>query len=191
MVKLNKYDRIQVVKDFGLNTEENILVNKNNHLDFLNNLDNCSIRTFRDNDVSTPHYPFISKEEALKIIPSLLNDKYKIILATPINPDNCEFAGAAMINKRQIVVELAYGPGTVRRVTHDGKIDKRYFFNNFYPTNLDDDRLKTCLLNFKKTNLMNVIFEFSWYKNLVGYKKENFICWEITDDGTKKSKLYL
>ena len=190
---MNKYERIQFVKRIGLNTEENILIKPNTdikeYFNFLKNLDEFSLRTFRKDDKITPHYPIISKKNLIPKINELQKSGYNLILATPINPKDCKFAGAAWKTLDKIVIEIANGPGTVRRVTHNNEIDKRYIINKFnildnYPT-----EIKKCIYNFRRTKLDNVIFEFSWYNKLIGHKKENFICWEITDDGTKKSKI--
>lgn len=190
----NKFQRIELVRACGLNTEENILITPNtdvkDYIKFLNPLDFCSIRTFRNNEVKTPFYPFILKDDALKIISNLQNQGYSVILSTPINPKDCMFAGAAWQTADALIIEIVHGPGTVRRVTHENIIDNIYTLNNFLNEKTDNILLNKCIEQFRKTNLKNVIFEFSWYKIPVGYKKENFICWEITDDGTKKSKIF-
>jgi len=186
---MNKYERIKFVKDIGLNTEENMLINPNTHpadyLNFLNRFNECSIRTFKENELKTPHYPIIDKTDAIKRIKDLQRLNYNIILATPINPKDCEFAGAALQSESQLVIEIAYGPGTVRRVTHDNQIDKRYILGKNEMT--DNNKINMCVRKFRDTKLENVIFEFSWYNKPIGWRHENFICWEITDDGTKQS----
>ena len=185
----NKFERIQFVRDLDFNTEENILINPEDsddkHLKFLKNLDECSIRTFNELDgQSCPAYPIVKKEEAIKLIKSLKQKKYNIILATPINPADCLFAGAVMKSGDKIITEIANGPGTVRRVTHEGKIDKRYF-----NINTDNEKLNECLKEINDCYLDNIIFEFSYYNHPIGYKKQNFIVWEITDDGTNNSRI--
>jgi len=190
----NKYERIQFVRDLGFNTEENILIRPKDSVErykpFLDKLKRCSIRTFKDLEdfTTTPAYPIQSREKAYGIIDNLQKQKYNVILATPIDPANCMFAGAAHKGNRPIRIEIADGPGTTRRVTHEGKIDRDYFLSNKnYWTN--DTRVNECVKQIRKCHLKNVIFEFSYYKKPVGYKKENFIVWEICDDGSNQSKV--
>lgn len=186
----NKYERIQFVRDLGFNTEENILIKptdlSNNYRKFLNDLEKCSLRSFREEfeDFNSPAHPILTKKEAYSIIPKIRKQGYNIILAKPIDPKDCLFAGAVYKTSKNIVTEIADGPGTVRRVTRDGKIDRSY---SAYET--DDKKLNKCLAEFKNCHLENVIFEFSYYKIPVGYKKQNFIVWEITDDGSNNSRV--
>lgn len=185
----NKYERIKFVRNLGYNTEENILVNTEDTIKkyqpFLKKLKHCSIRTFNEFDsMACPAHPILTKNKAYELIPKLQTQGYNVILATPINPKDCLFAGATRKTLDELVTEIANGPGTVRRITHEGKVDERYIgskTSNLY--------LNNCLSEISNCHLNNVIFEFSYYKNPIGWKKENFIVWEITDDGTGESKV--
>jgi len=192
-MNLNKYERIEKVRLLGLNTEENILVKPDSksiiYQTFLKDLDKCSIRTFRNDEHNVPHYPILTKEEALNIIPILQKQEYNCIVATPIDPKDCEFAGACLKTIDELIIEIADGPGTVRRVTHESKIDRSYTIPIYSIQKTSDLKVNQCIAKFKNVYLNNIIFEFSWYKIPVGYNYENFICWEVTDDGTKKSGL--
>ena len=191
MKKLTKYDKIKLVRDYGLNTEENILVTPvtkpKKYLTFLANLSACSIRTFKDDNIKTPHYAHIEKLKALDLIPELQREKYNIILATPINPKDCAFAGCIWHGLETTIVEVADGPGTVRRVTHENAISRRYTLNNFTQENTNDPRINIALRKIRNIGFSHIIYEFSWYNKKVGHLNENFICWEMTDDGTGKS----
>lgn len=185
--KKNKYERIDFVKQLGFNTEDNFLIkpthNEDHYIDFINEHDYVSIRSFDNKDSHySPAYAHVRSNEAKTLISQLQKDNYNVILATPINPDDCLFAGCVHKTSANVVTEIADGPGTVRRVTHEGVIDRRY-----YGLNTNDKNLNYCLQKIKKTPLENVIFEFSYYNTHVGIKKDNFIVWEITDDGTGNS----
>jgi hypothetical protein len=190
--KRNKYERIQYVRELGFNTEENILVrptdNSSIYKDFIKKYKRISLRTFNDLDnLVTPHFPILTLDEALIKIPELQHKNIYCIVATPIDPKDCKFCGAAMKTGLQLFVDIADGPGTVRRVTHDGKIDRRYVLEKEGLKLTDDLELNKCLKQFKICLLEECIFEFSWYNHLVGYKKENLIVWEVTDCGNRKS----
>ena len=188
---MNKYERIEFVRELGLNTEENILIKPDESItiyqDFIEQESEFSIRTFRGDDLKTPHCPIVKKSELYTILDILQKDNYDIILARPINPKDCEFAGAIRKTLDSVIVEIADGPCTVRRVTHEGIIDKRYVLD-YFKRGTTDYKINSCLSEINKTGLTDVIFEFSYYKIPVGYKNQNFICWEITGDGTEKWK---
>jgi len=190
---MNKYEKIELVRTYGLNTEENILIRPSDNLvrmsQFLDGYNKCSVRTFRGDDVVTPHFPILRVIDAYIEVSRLIEKNYNVIVATPIDPKDCEFAGCAWLKENEMIIELAYGPGTVRRVTHQNIIDKRYHINFFNKSLTDDLRVNKAIKQFKETGLANVIFEFSYYNKPIGYKKNNLICWEITDDGYGLSKI--
>lgn len=187
----NKFERIKVIKLCDVNTEDSFLISGEHSENTLKNAlmsyDFISLRTFREKETHCPHYPYISVEIAIPIIKKLLFEGYSTIIAKPVNPEDCLFAGAAMKNGNQLTIEIADGPGTVRRVTNNGKIDRRYSVKSYELTN--DNMVNYCISQFNKIPLDNCIFEFSWYNKPVGYKQQNFILWEVTDDGTKKSTI--
>jgi|TARA_R100001530_G_scaffold34477_3_gene26932 hypothetical protein len=195
-MKSKKYERIRLVESFRLNAEDSILISvddKNDYEDFLKNLDNCSIRTEKVNSSVgnwlTPHYPFVPIDQASALIDGLRYSGYYVILGKPINPDDCLFAGAARKYGplEHLYIEIANGPGTVRRVTHEYKVDQSYDIQSRLETT-NDSKVNECIQNFRKVPLTDIIFEFSYYKPLVGIKNEHFICWEIVNEGKNNFK---
>lgn len=186
---LNKWERIQAVKIFGLNTEESILVTKDNlaivpKLPFLKNKKIFSLRTFSSDDNGLhPHYPVIDKAKLLKELKLLVRNGYSCIVATCIDPKHAEFAGCAYKRGKSITFEIAMGPGTVRRVTHDGKIDKSFTTGIFERTT--DKRFNYIISIIRRVPVDECIFEFSWYKMPVGHKKQHMIFWEVTGASKK------
>lgn len=190
--KRNKYERIQYVRSLGFNTEDSILVKPGDNLKqyqkFIKKLDKISLRTFNQkDDLYAPHFPILTKEEANIKIPELLKQDINCIVATPIDPKDCKYAGCAMKSLEQMTVELADGPGTVRRVTHEGKVDRSYSINLFLRRLTDNPELNYILKQFVDCYVEECIFEFSMYNIPVGIYKQNAIVWEITDAGFNKS----
>lgn len=187
----NKFERIELLRELGLNTEENILINpedeEEKYQDFLKKNDTVSLRTFDKNDSKgSPHFPHVYNCNAKDLILRLQSKGIFCILATPINPIDCKITGCVLKRGDSLIIEVAYGPYTVRRVTHEQKIDKTFQVINGETTS---EELNKYLHVFKNCKLNNCIFEFSIYHHPVGYKKENLIIWEVTDDGTGKSKI--
>jgi len=185
---MNKWERIQAVKALGLNTEESILV-KDIELNraqnqFIKEHEIFSLRTFNnfDNDLH-PHYPVINRQKLLEELLLLTKKGYSCIVATCINPAEAELAGCAYKKGGFVFFEIASGPGTVRRVTHEGKIDMHIKVRLTQATG--DRRLDCVLCEIRELPVDNCIFEFSWYKNPVGHKKQRLIFWEVTGADNK------
>ena len=132
MPVLNKFQRIKNVRALGLNTEDSILVTPDSDFvtffEFIIGLDQVSIRTFfPDNRPGiTPHVPIIAIKDLKAKIEELHNLGLWLIIAKPIDPADCEFAGAIEKNGFNVYVELAKGPCTTRKVTHEGIIDYKF-----------------------------------------------------------------
>jgi len=197
MRKRNKFQRVQLPRSFGLNTENSILVRGHfaleNH-EFIKARNKFSVRTFYADDRSdfgqnktAPHFCTITKSMLMKKAPDCFKQGLQLIVADQIDSKDCKFCGTIWISDK-ITVEIANGPGTVRRVTNEGKIDARYDIS--HSELFGDGCLDLCISECKKTRLRDVIFEFSYYNILIGCKNERFICWEITDDGTGKNRLF-
>jgi len=197
---LNKFERIQLVLHFGFNTENSFLLRDKEGGDqvewWVRKFDKFSLRTYYPGSEvkDTPHYPTLTRKELVKLIRPLLKKGLHLIIAEQIDPKDCLFAGAAYKysgkrNNNIIKIEIAWGPGTVRRVTHDNKIDIGISVSSKYKRFSQLGPINTCIDNFYRVALTNVMFEFSYYKIPVGILKENFICWEITSAGTGNSLL--
>jgi len=180
---MNKYDKILKVREFNLNTENSVLIKTPQQNPFNSDV---SIRTQWKNpsNKKTPHYSVVKKENYNKVLKEILNNNLEAIVGDCINPKDCLFAGCIFRDYNKLHIEIAHGPGTVRRVTHQNIIDESYY-------NLPSLMPRTNNLNLNKVLLdiyhlerikevpPSYIFEFSYYKNKVGIKKQNQIFWEF------------
>ena len=192
---MTKFERIQMVKALGLNTEDCILVtdaSQLKHNAFIDQYDEFSIRTqWADGNEQrpTPHVEVISKEKLVRTSTQLLKSGLHLLIKDCIDSKDGLFCGAALKRKNVITFEIAVGPVTVRTVTHKGIIDIQVEmtsayncrdFSSYWPPLL---ALQYMYNNMASVPIDNVIFEFSWYKYSIGWKNERFICWEITKSG--------
>ena len=117
---MNKFDRIQILKVLGLNTEQNVLVSSkgdwDKHHDFLRRFSKYSVSTFKETPYGrgAPHFPIISRFELEQRLQDLLKDGLNLIIAAPIDPKDAELAGCLLHNAGTVSAEVALGPGTVR-----------------------------------------------------------------------------
>jgi hypothetical protein len=198
---LHKYDRIRLLRHLGLNTEVSVLIESESdlrrHEAFLAPLERMSVRTFsRTGATDEPHFPIIGRATFETDCLPLLDQGYSLIVAEPIDPAGAQLAGCILRRPEDFLVELAEGPGTVRRVTHEGKIDLQLAVSG-----PDDPRCRadirpavTELAEAERqwradVTLMDVLYEFSVYAYPVGWKNEPVIFWEITGLGDQNGRL--
>ena len=206
---MTKWERIQHVKSLGLNTENSVLIttpefNPRNY-EFLNSFYAFSVRSFfkdESNPNVAPHWPVVSRPELFALVLIACDKQLNLIVAECIDPKDALFAGAAL--KRDcggysnLHIELARGPGTVRRVTNDHAIDIIYSYQerslrvnthhmmSMYPnrkiesSEFERQLVHSCARTFEKIEQDDIIFEFSYYNVPVGYQHTNAIVWEIT-----------
>jgi hypothetical protein len=195
--KLNKFERVNLVKALSLNAPNNILITSHNDWEeqnqWLSQFENFTVRSFRaaPSESSDPCFPFISAKEFEKHRADLLDSGWNLIIAEGLDPSKLLFSGTVLREGDLTEVDLAMGPGvTPREVTHNGRIDKHFSLDG---EDLSGDRLVDEVLakirevetaRGERESLKNVIYEFSYYGPKVGHKKENVIFWEIT--GFKK-----
>lgn len=192
---MNKFERIQLLKTLGMNTEDSVLIaselDHEKHAAFLQRFSTYSVRTFRDEAYgrSHPHFPIIERAEFEMCYPSLLSQGLKLIIAAPIDPKDAELAGCLSYAEGRVLAEVALGPGTVRRVTGEGKIDLRVTSERAGHS-VGDHRLDAAIVEVRKAVAMldrsdasgipdDVLFEFSWYRGCVGLLRERLIFWEL------------
>lgn len=188
---MNKFERVLLLRHLELNTELSVLIESANDLRaeaaFLARLDRYSVRTFRREayEVGEPHFPIVSKAEFESSCLPLLEQGYSLMVAEPVDPADALLAGAILRDGEKFVVEAAVGPGTVRRVTHQGLIDIRLearrpseAANPWIQQALDEllaaeDRWRP------QVDLRDVLYEFSVYRVPIGWRRERVIFWEI------------
>ena len=198
--RANKFERIQVLRYFNLNTENSVLISSEEdltrHSGFIDRYDKFSVRTFfkHGTDEMPPHLAAITKDEFFRVYKDLLEMNLYLIVAEQIDPRDAEFAGCIMRDGFKTIIEIAYGPVTVRRVTRDGMIDERYVCYGFLPhtPNLKINEALVELYWFDRSTsypLDECIYEFSYYKIPVGWKRQRVVFWEITGAHHQEIKL--
>lgn len=206
-LNLNKYQEIELVRMLDLNTEENILITDRTpgETDKLkrfideHKLDAVSIRTVSPHGkVKTPHFPVVDRADIPYIIHDVLNMNLYAIVATPIDPKDALLAGAILKNHNKYSIELARGPCTVRRVTHDNIIDIKFEWlvgintplSAVLPPECVEGDFFMLLAMMRECVLIpftKCVIELSYYSVTVGYKKECVIIWGIGSDGSQES----
>ncbi len=193
-MKRNKFQRVQLPRQLGLNAENSVLVRSMTALrssPFVKKRNKFSVRTYySENETKkSPHLVTTSEKTLFKKAPKLFKDGLWLIVADKIDAKDCEFRGCIWItDKNKAIVEIAVGPGTVRTVTNKTKIDLRYELSPSQETT--NVELNHCVARCRSLKLRSLIFEFSYYNIQIGWKNERFICWEITDDGTHQCRLF-
>ena len=190
--KMNKFERIRLLEFLGLNTEVSVLVEDivdlKKHSAFLGRLDSMSVRTFAASAEPTfePHFPIVSQPEFEATCLPLLDQGLSLIVAEPIDPVDAVLAGCVAHERQGFVIEVALGPGTVRRVTRDGRVDRAWRVSS--PNDLAADPEIGSVLEkvvaveqtwSQDISLVPVLYEMSIYKNAVGTRREHIIFWEI------------
>lgn len=185
--KLNKFERVKLLEQWGLNVPESILYDIGSEIDFSDPTfkrwgNRLSIRTFppHGSDFGTPYYFDIPVEEAKTLVPSLMA-KYNLVLNEPINPKYAKIAGCIMLEEgRPITVEVARGAGvTVRDITSGQRIDERYTAHRV--NEIGDPDIREAVSKALKVPRRNLIIEFSVYTIDIGLKKEPIIYWDYVD----------
>ena len=199
---MNKFQRIQLVRALGLNTEESVLISNDKdwelHQGFLQSSSAFSVRTFKSEQLlgDEPHYPVILREELANKYFSLLNSGFNLIIAKCIDPANAQMAGGMLYEGSAFHVEVALGPGTVRRVTREGRIDLTVKAIPGKPcgNHLIDEAVKegwrglrTLQSKIPELDLEGLLYEFSVYGGPVGWKHEKVIFWELVGSPVQES----
>lgn len=198
---MHKYERIVLLRHLGLNTEVSVLIESptdlEKHHSFLAPLERMSVRTFSKKGTrQEPHFAIVERAEFQRACLPLLDQGYSLIVATPIDPADAQLAGCILRRPQDFVVEVALGPGTVRRVTHDGKIDLQVELSGPHDPRCQPE-VRPALAELaeverrwgRKLPLVDVLYEFSVYSHPVGWKSERVIFWEVTGLGEQNGKL--
>lgn len=145
-----------------------------------------SLRTFTSDDNEFhPHFPIITREWFKTNYENLIKQGLSLILATPIDPEDAELVACAYKRDVSITVDIAYGAGTVRRITHQGKVDKTFSTGLVGGASAGDLRIDKAIRLIRRIPLSEVIFEFSYYRVPVGEQHNQLIFWEVTGASDK------
>lgn len=135
-----------------------------------------------------PHFPVITAPDAFEALRIMIGEGYQAIICPCINPKDAEFAGAAIRLDNSINLEVADGPVMVRKVTREGKIDRRFDWNtinsdeqeiwDYFKEIYHDGRIGQVFIELLKMPKFHII-ELSWYKPKVGWKPDHFVCWDL------------
>lgn len=142
-----------------------------------------SLRTERDGEFKTPHYPNIDLETASEHMAKLCQEGYAILICKGIDPHFARFAGnIAFHDKTKITCEWLEGCVTVRDLEkstpnkweYDATENKAVVFPN--PIGKILGPLYPAL---SRKTLEGKIFEWSIYSTPVGEYLDSVIFWEI------------
>lgn len=193
--RLNKFQRVKLLEQWGLNVPESVLYEIGSNIDFSDPIfkrwgNRLSIRTFppHGSDFGTPYYFDIPIKEAKTLVPTLLA-KYYLVINEPINPKYAKLAGCIMLEEgRPIIVEAARGAGvTVRDVTSGKRIDERYIVHKV--SDIADYDVRQAVSKALQIPRRNLIVEFSVYTIDIGIKKEPIIYWDFVDLGYPEQRV--
>lgn len=194
---MNKFDRIQYIQRLGFNTENSIQLKSTNDDAmkmfewFTKSLTQISLRCYnpKDEKASVPHFPIINVHDAPDKIKLITSNGLVAIVATPIDPKYAIYAGTIWKEDVTITIELAKGPCTVRKVTHDGIIDISIILHNLQSDadKIKDTRVAEMIVEAMAFPHKHCILEMSYYSIPIGTKNKNIIIWDVTGDGTPQS----
>ena len=151
----NKFERVRLPQYLNLNGENSVLVRTMRELkssEFVKDRDEFSVRTFyhEDKNKKAPHLCTTTKANLLRRAPGLFEDGLWLIVADQVDSKDCEFRGTVWImNSGVTLVEIAYGPGTVRTVTNDGKVDENFTLKSTKFS--DNENLNYCIMQCRST----------------------------------------
>lgn len=185
-IRMNKYSRISLLQSHHINTVKyqyfKIGSNISDIEDFCG-FKRVSIRTQHpnNNNVWLPKWINIDVKEAIGVLPNIIN-KYDVLIAEAIDSSMAIKCGNIAVLEDGIIVEIAYGEGTVDKVTHEGIIDKRWITTKIsYSKDIDDEDILDVLEDILKLPYKNVIIEFSCFSVSVGIYNKKYIGWDIVD----------
>lgn len=192
--RLNKFERVKLLEQWGLNVPMSYLYRKGSSMDFSAPVferwgNRLSLRTFPNEglEFESPYYFDISVEEAKQSVPSLLAE-YNVVINEPINPKDAKLAGCIMLQEGQpTTVEIARGPGViVRDVTSGQRVDEMYTAQTMQ--DISDPDIRQALSEAFKVPLSNIVLEFSVYTKRIGILKQPLIFWDFVVIETGESR---
>ena len=181
----NKYNRINLLQCHHINTVKYQYLKMGSNISDIEDFcdfKRVSIRTQHPNyNVWLPKWINIDMKDAIEILPNIIN-KYDVLIANAIDSSMAIKRGNIAVLENCIIVEIAYGEGTVDKVNHEGVIDKRWITTKaFYNKDIDDEDILDVFLDILKLPYINVIIEFSCFSVPVGIFNKKYVAWDIED----------
>jgi len=147
-----------------------------------------SIRTFPRSEEQWAKNPLICVCEGylntVMKVKSLLKQGYNVSVGPAIDPKHCIIAGTCWKRSNgTFIIEMVYGPGTVRRITREGKID--YTIAILGEKDIEDANpiIQEVIKRAKKIPEDNIIIEWSYYHIRIGHLKDFLIFWDYLPGG--------
>lgn len=188
---MKKADHLKILRDLKYNVPDFFLYEGPSY--FYEFSERVSIRTeLKEQQTLSPkpcpHFPNMSFQQAMKIIKSI-REKYHILVQEGINPEDAICSGTCMYSRdpsqHHITIEVAWGPGTVRRVTGGKEVvdSKTYkYISEVPPEFLEIVRCAQELYSmYSMWKDTKIIVEWSKYKMPVGIKKKQLIFWGFNE----------
>lgn len=147
-----------------------------------------SIRTQRDGEKKTPHYPNIREGEAEEKVRELAKAGYEILIFEAIDPKNCLLRGNLVrrSDRDAMILEWMEGPGTVRDLEKASKLLHLEILlfsqeeNLTYSVNGIPEPIWPLVDHyFESPGLAHEILEWSYYNQPIGKLNQPTICWEF------------
>jgi hypothetical protein len=190
----NKFSSIKFLESRGLNVPVcELVIDSDTLVDRLSTYNAVSIRSFRPGEVTSPHMPNqkFSPDLVSKCL-ALIDNKYKLILAQPIDPNNAVVKGNVKISKEGWLIEYIKGAGTVR------DIEKTHIDDNNYGSISNDIQLVSKAIGPGAVSIIRevekmfwgrpIIVEWSIYSENIGTQDSKIIFWEVRKAEYKSNK---
>lgn len=187
-----KFEKIKLLQRYYINTVKYYYFKKNSDISDIEDIcefENISLRTQsprKEMDVWLPKWINVDKKKGINILPDVLK-KYDVLIAEAINPETTIKCGNIAVLDECIIIEIAYGSGTVDKITSKGLIDKRWITTiSTYYKDIEDLDILSVVESIVNLPYINVIIEFSCYDENVGIYNQRYVVWDILNWKEKK-----
>jgi len=148
--------------------------------------DKASIRTYQlavETKSKTPFHPNIPKAEVSALAFKYLNEgRVEVMISEGVPEEDSEISAISIVRAEDIYTEYAEGPGTVRRISMGEVVPKTITYSKYSGIPIDE-RIEKVMHILGRLHCMDIMFEWSWSKKLVGWKKQPYIFWEFMNNG--------
>ena len=191
----NKYDRIRFLMTQDLNTPLCKLVKSVADIELaLGHLpgDKASLRTYslgNETKSKTPFHPNRPKGEIQELATKYLREgRFEIMVSEGVPEEDSVISAISIIGLEHIYTEYCLGPGTVRRLSMGEVVPTLYQWGRktHHALCAVDPNIKVQLEKVMRVmeplDCHDILMEWTWSKNPVGWKKQNWIFWEFMNN---------